>query len=641
LARAAVLIAVTIIAFLPATRAGYIWDDDDHIYNNTTLRSAEGLKQIWTEIGATPQYYPLTHTTFWLEYQLWGDSPTGYHINNILLHGLAVLLLWRLLKLMGIPGAWLVAALFAVHPMQVESVAWITERKNVLSGVCYLGSAFWFLRWAGTDHGLDMAPPPRRWYAGSLALYILALTSKTITCTLPAALLIVLWWKRGSVTRRNVLAVLPMFVLGLGFALLTVMMEQQVVGASGADWQYSLAERGLIAGRAWWHYPGKFIWPAPLIFIYPKWSIDAASVWPYVWPVGAGLLFLLLWGLREKIGRGPFAVVAFYSVTISPALGFINVYPMLFSFVADHFGYLACIGPAIGVAACGHLLVQHIGAARTGGVAAGGLVLLLAAMSAQRCMALYDAETLWRDTLAKNPDAWMAHNNLGLIHLNRAEHDTAKIHFQEVLRLRPNAVRAMNNLGSLRLLAGEPRKAQGYFEQAIEHEPDFVSARLNLCKTLFGQGQAQPASSHYLHALKVDPKVAEVEEQLALMLLNALGHEQANDFFDRAIQIRPQWVLLINEMAWILATNPDTARRDAGRAIELASRAADLSSGDDPNILDTLAAAHAASGDYVSAATIAKQAVELAEQQGDDALSVAIHSRLELYFRSKSFPQQR
>ena len=629
--RAIVLIAVTVVAFLPTVRAGYIWDDDDHVYNNPTLRSVEGLGQVWTEIGATPQYYPLTHTTFWLEYQLWGDAPAGYHINNILLHVIVSLLLWRVLVLLNVPGAWLAAVVFAVHPMQAESVAWITERKNVLSGVFYVASAWAFLRWVLPR--LDQPDKPRAGglYVLALLLYLFALMSKTITCTLPAGLLVVLWWKHGKLARREVLAVLPMLLLGLGFAIVTVLMEQHVVGAKGGEWEYSLVERGLIAGRALWFYPMKFVWPWPLIFIYPKWPVESGAVWQYLLPIAAMVTFITLWLLRRRIGRGPAAVAAFYAITISPALGFFNVYPMLFSFVADHFSYLACIGLSVGLVGGGSVLAQRLKMVRPASVLALLVVGVCTFLSSQRCLALQDAETLWQDTLAKNPGAWMAYNNLGLIHMNRGENELARKNFEQVLELRPNAVRAMNNLGSLSLMAGHLEEARDYFEQTVELEPNFVGARLNLSKTLLSLGQAQPASENYLHALEVDPKVGEVEEQLALILLNTLDAPDADAFFNRAIKARPDWVLLINEMAWLLATDSTRKSQSEISALKLATQAADLSGYTDPNILDTLAAAYAANGEYTEAITNAQKAKDLAERNGDFELSKEVARRLNTY----------
>ncbi|MCC7406854.1 MAG: tetratricopeptide repeat protein [Phycisphaeraceae bacterium] len=621
---------------MPAFRAGYVWDDDDHVYANPTLRSVAGLRQIWTDIGATPQYYPLTHTSFWLEYRVWGDAPGGYHATNIGLHALAALLLWRVLSVLKVPGAWLAAAVFAVHPIQVESVAWISERKNVLSGVFYLAAALQFLRWSPAGRDPDGGPPSRWVYASALGLYVLALLSKTVTCTLPAALLVVMWGRCGRVTRRDVWVLVPFFVVGIGLAMVTILMEREHVGATGAEWDYSWVERWLIAGRAVWFYPAKLVWPWPLTFMYPQWRIDPTAVWQHAFPAAAALVLVLLWALQQRIGRGPAAAAGFYVLSLFPALGFINVYPMRFSFVADHFSYLACIGLIAGGVAGLKMADERLGLGRWRGALAVVILAPLMALTADHCRDFKDAETLWRDTLAKNPGAWMAHNYLGLIEMRRGNRSAAASDFNQVLRIKPDDVRALSNLGSLALLAGDAGSARGYFERAIEHEPDFVGARLNLSKTLVSLRKIREASPHYLHALRVDPRTADVEGQLALVLLNGLDAPSADQFYEDAIRVRATWPQLINEMAWILATRPSADPRGADRSLELALRAASLA-GDDPNVLDTLAAAYAASGDYLNAVKQADAAIALAARQGLTALAEEIRGRRELYLRSEPY----
>src|SRR5687768_8817199 len=238
-------------------RGGFIWDDDDHVRNNATLRSAEGLLRIWSDPRSLPQYYPLTHTSFWIEYRLFGDSAGGYHIVNILLHTAAAILLWRVLVLLEVPAALLAACLFAIHPVQAESVAWITERKNLLSGVFYFAAALMYLksRTAWNRH-----------YMAAFVLFIAALLSKTVACSLPAALVLVIWWKRGRLTQKDWIALLPMFVVGAAMAFFTAHWEREWVRAIGPEWDYSFIDRILIAGRALWFYASKLVLPINLAF---------------------------------------------------------------------------------------------------------------------------------------------------------------------------------------------------------------------------------------------------------------------------------------------------------------------------------------------------------------------------------------
>src|SRR4051812_32714143 len=324
-----------LVVYQPVWNGGFLWDDAAHV-TRPDLRSLQGLWSIWFTPGATQQYYPLTHSFFWLQHRLWGDAPLGYHVVNLVLHASAAsmigLLLWRL----SIPGTYLVAAIFALHPIQVESVAWISEIKNTLSAVLYLASALAWLRFRDKrDAGS---------YALSLSLFVLALCSKTVTATLPAALLVIEWWRRRRLSwPRDVLPLVPFFVVGAAAGLATIWVERTLVGAEGVAFDFTPIERALIAGRALWFYAGKLFWPTNLVFIYPRWSVSEHMGWQYLYPAAAIAAIALAWMVRSR-SRGPLAGVLFFAGTLFPALGFFNVYPFLFSFVADHFQYLASLG---------------------------------------------------------------------------------------------------------------------------------------------------------------------------------------------------------------------------------------------------------------------------------------------------------
>ena len=328
------LLVMTLAAYLPAMRhGGFIWDDESYIINNKTLRDIPGLIDIWTDPEATPQYYPLVHTSYWIEYHLWGLDPTGYHVNNVLLHALGAILLWRVLKRLRIPGAWLAAALFAVHPVNVESAAWITERKNVLSIVFYLGAALAFIKWADAKEKGERKPSG---YILAFVLYICALLSKTVTASLPAALLLVAWWKNGIEPATGageekkggnrlfkwLPPLIPFFTAGLLLSGLTVWLEKHHVGAKGAEWNLSLIDRCLVAGRALWFYIGKLLWPSKLCFNYPRWDIDATAWWQYLFPLAFAALLVLLWVFRKRIGRGPLVALLFSPARFSPLSDF-------------------------------------------------------------------------------------------------------------------------------------------------------------------------------------------------------------------------------------------------------------------------------------------------------------------------------
>src|ERR1039458_2811048 len=257
------LVLATLMAYQPAWHGQRLWDDEAHL-TQPELRSLNGLARIWTDVGATQQYYPLSFTAFWVQHRLWDDSILGYHLVNILLHCLSAMLFLTILRQLEAPGAWLAAALFALHPVHVESVAWMSQLKNTLSGLLYLSSVLAYLGFDRTrKKGL---------YALALGLFVLALLSKTATVTLPAALLVVFWWKRGRLSwKQDALPLVPFFVAGLAAGLVTVLLERSLYGARGAEFGFPFIERCLIAGHAIWFHLGKLLWPADLLFIYPRW----------------------------------------------------------------------------------------------------------------------------------------------------------------------------------------------------------------------------------------------------------------------------------------------------------------------------------------------------------------------------------
>ncbi len=306
---AIVLVAITANAYAPVFRCGYIWDDDSYVTRNATLESADGLRRIWFDLGATPQYYPLVFTSFWIEYQLFGHNPAVSHAVNVLLHCASAVLVWRVLRRLGLPepAAWLAGLIFGVHPVHVESVAWITERKNVLSGVCYLGALLAYLRFDQRAEATSEPPDAWHrwgWYALALLLFAAALLSKTVTATLPLVILLVTWYRYRRLTPADFARVLPMILLGIAFGAITVWVEQHQVGAVGQDFDLSPVERVLLAGRAVWFYAGKLLWPWPLVFIYPRWHIDDTVAWQYLFPAAALALVLALWRCAAASAAG-------------------------------------------------------------------------------------------------------------------------------------------------------------------------------------------------------------------------------------------------------------------------------------------------------------------------------------------------
>jgi tetratricopeptide (TPR) repeat protein len=501
-ALALLLVVATLLAYLPALNAGFVWDDDANISRNLPLRTLQGLWALWFEPGATTQYYPMVYTTFWIEYAIWQLDPMGYHVVNVLLHGASAVVLWRLLAFLGLPAAWFAAAVFALHPVHVESVAWITERKNLLSGLFYLSAAHAYLVFAlgpGDPSGRAVRTDGARahWlaYALALLLFVCALLSKVVTATLPAVLLLLVWWKRARLGARDLLYAIPLFALTLPIGLLTLSMEKYVGVHLGWEWTPSIVDRGLIAGRALWFYASKLAWPRDLTFVYPRWEIDASVAWQYLFPLAAAAVIIALFLARRRIGRGPVVGVLCFAGTLAPTLGVLEVYFFRFSYVADHWQYLASIGLiAVCVGASGRALALLPAPAARAGVVAGVLVLLVLGVATWRqSRVYYDAETLWRDSLAKNPDCAMAEYNLGHYLSAAGRIDEAVPHCERSIQLDPRYAEAHNNLGFALYLLGRSGEAITHYRSSLAIDASSTTAHWNLADALAEQGRIDEA----------------------------------------------------------------------------------------------------------------------------------------------------
>ena len=512
-ASAGTIAVLTALAYLPALGAGFVWDDPDYILNNPTLRSPDGLARMWTDRHALPQWYPLVHTTFWVEYQLWGTNPAGYHAVNVALHALSAIVLWRLLKRINLPGAWLAACLFAIHPVQVESVAWVTERKNVLSGLLYLLSMFAYVR--AIDLRDEAAPrdaPALNGYATSFAFFLGALFSKTVTATLPAALLLVIWWKAGRIRARDVGWLVPFFAVGIVLALNTAHLEQVRVGATGHEWQYADTKLGdflartIIAGKALWFYAWKLVWPAELAFIYERWAIDWRDPVQYAYPLAALLVIVALFLLRHRIGRGPVVAVLFFAGTLFPALGFFNVFPHRYAFVADHFQYLASIGLlALAVALVARGIRRFNFPVRA--LVAMLLVLPLVVLTYAQALVYENPITLWADTVLKSPHNWMPWTNLGNTLVAQRRYSEAMPYYEKALELAPHVDDVQYNAGHLRARQGRFREAEQHFRRAVEIKPTYLPAWESLGDLYADElNEPQKAIEAYERAIAIAPQ---------------------------------------------------------------------------------------------------------------------------------------
>ncbi|MFQ5455070.1 MAG: tetratricopeptide repeat protein [Nitrospirota bacterium] len=534
------IILITVIVYLPAVKGGFIWDDDDYVTENSNLRNVEGLKKIWLDPISLPQYYPMVFTTFWIEYHIWQTNPIGYHLTNVTLHALCAVLLWIILQYLHLPCAWLTAIIFAIHPVHVESVAWITERKNLLSGLFYLSSLLVYIRFAGLDKSTLYK---RQWslYCLSLGLFICALLSKTVTASLPAVIMLLLWWKRDSILRQEIILLLPFFLIGAIMGIITVWIEINHVGAQGKEWMFSLTDRTLIAGRALWFYFSKIVWPAPLMFIYPRWNIDSNIWWQYLYPLGAITIIaglFLLYRYRFT-GKSPLAAVSIFYVTLSPALGFINIYPFRYSFVADHFQYLASI--SLIVLFTGILTWYKNRYKVINTIISLLIVCILGILTWRQGYIYQDQETLWRDTLKKNPSAFIAHNNLGIILSEQGKSEEAIAHYMKALQFKSDREKAHNNLGLVLAEQGKVKDAIIHYREALQIKGDYADAHYNLGVILSKQGKMEEAIAHYMKVLKINPDNDIVYNSIGVALAKLGRIKEASAYFSKAVQINPDF----------------------------------------------------------------------------------------------------
>jgi len=532
LANWALLFCATLAAYGPALAGGVLWDDDAHI-TKPALQSLQGLWRIWFDLGATQQYYPLLHTAFWMEHQMWGDSVLGYHLVNVALHAGSACLVVLIMRRLAVRGAWLGGFLFALHPVCVEAVAWISEQKSTLSAIFYLGAAFAYLHFDRSRR--------RSLYGIALALFVMALLSKTVTATLPAVLLVVFWWQRGRIEwKRDVLPLLPWFAAGVAAGLFTAWVERTYIGAQGMDFSLTLLQRILLAGRVLCFYAWKVLWPVNLIFTYPHWNIDTRVWWQYLFPLGVLALFIgLCFAARYR--RGPLAGFMIFAGTLFPALGFLNVYPFVYSYVADHFQYLAMLGILIPLASSLSLTMARTSWERAGRVA---IPLVLGLLTWRQSGMYRDGETLYRETLARNPASWMARNNLGAVLAQTGRVPEAIADYEAALQLKPDYAQAHSNLASALLhIPGRAQDAIGQYEVALRLRPDSAELHGNLGTALLQiPGRLADAIVQYETALRMKPDSAEAHFNLAGALSQAGRLAEAIPEYETALRLQPDYV---------------------------------------------------------------------------------------------------
>jgi tetratricopeptide (TPR) repeat protein len=563
------LIGLVFVAYSQVVHFDFIWDDEAHLTQNPCVTGPLGLKEIWTTTRAV--YYPLVLTTFWALHKIVGLAPWPYHALNVVIHAISAVLLWRVLRQLNVTGAWLAAALWALHPVLVQSVAWVTELKNTQSGLFYLLSILCFLKFDAQERERG------RWWRWSLALlfFIFAIFSKPSTVMLPVALALCLWWRKGRIRPADLASIVPFALVSAAASAWTIWEQKFHAGAIGAEWSQTPLERLIIAGRAVWFYAGKLSWPHPLIFIYPRWLIDSKQVAAYL-PLAAVFAGLAILLSISGTWRRPVLFAVLYFVTaLFPVLGFFNVYFFRYSFVSDHFQYLASMAPLALAGAAISVTIDRLRWKSVLRPAFGGAILVVLGVLTWRQTSMYrDLVTLYTKTLAENPQCWMAHYNLGIVLRGRGETEQAISHYRAAIALRPDYAEAHynlarlladkgdsddaiahyekallvnpadaeahNNLGAALFESGRLTEAIGHYERALDIRPNHPGASLNLANALLFKGDIDGAIVHYLAGLASSPDQPDAQYNVANALLRKGRTDEAIVHYKKAIELMPQ-----------------------------------------------------------------------------------------------------
>lgn len=616
-----VLLALVLAVYRPLLPGSFLMDDRRLVEtDNPLVNGRAGPLSIWFQAD-----FALSTFAFWLQWLAWGQNPAGYHAVNLALHASSAVLVWRLLARLEIPGAWLAAAIFAVHPVGGATVGRIAELKNTLSLPFFLLSFWSFLRYE--------AVPPRAaagaWWLGcSLAAFALALLAKTSTVMLPVLLLACAIWQRGRLTRLDWLRTSPFFVLAAAFGCMSVWFQkhQALAGLSLAP--HSFWERLAIAGRAFWFYLGTALWPVHLNLVYPQWKFDATSPTAFVPLLLCGAAVLLCWRFRRSWGRHLLFGLGCFAVALYPAFGFFDAQFLTKWQVADHLQYLPLIAP-VALAAAALTLLPGAALFRSVAVA---LLALLSVLTFQRARVFATQESLFRDTVAGNPAAWGVQNDLATMLGARGEMAAALAHVQASLRANPEYPDAHVNFGRILLQQGRFKEAEDQFLAALKTEPNHAEAHRSLGRLLAQQGKPVPALRHLRVALLFQPDIRTRLDYAALL-------RQTGDYRGTAEQFRlvlhdqPDSVETLNNLAWLLATCPDPAARDGAEAVRCAERASRLPAPRGMCVPGTLAAAYAEAGRYAEAVATAEKALQEETAAGDMRFA-ALNTQLLAYYRA-------
>jgi len=529
--RVALLAILAVVAYLPALRAGFIWDDRLLLTESDLIKSPNGWLRLW--FGAeSPDYFPVTYTTFWLEYRLWALNPLGYHLVNVLLHAASSIVLWRVLLRLGVPAAWFAAVLFAVHPVNAATVAWVAERKNTLSMLFYLSAAIFYFRAEAGRRRSD--------YAVSLGFFLLALLSKTSVVMLPPVLLLCAWWQRGCISRTDLRRTIPFFALSLAAGLVTVWFQNHnVINEFEIDLG-DFSTRLVRAGCAVSFYAGQLVFPWNLSLLYPRWDVHASSLhWilPALLPLAVMLAAAFF---RRSWGRPVLFAMGYFLLSLLPVLGFLRMYYFRLSPVADQWLYIPGIGILALAAAAGMAATRRWPLARS--CIAGAIVAALAVQTWQRAVVMQSSGTLWADVLRRDPSSWTAELNLAIHDLSQGGRESALAHARRAAELEPGFVESYLNLGAIFDVNGLGAESIAAYRKAIDLKPGYAQAHNELAIALEGQGRTDEAVREYREAVRLRPANDQFQLNLGALLFKHGRYDEAIPAFREVVRLRPDSV---------------------------------------------------------------------------------------------------
>lgn len=577
---ALLLTVIVLLAYTPVYRAGFVWDDDTYLTENMLLRSADGLAKIWTKPSANVEghYWPMVYTVFWINYHLWGFAPFWYHVQNVLLHAVNVILLWALLRQLSVPGAWLAAAVFALHPVHVESVAWIIELKDVLSGMFYLSSLLLYSHFVERCTGKVDRIRLLSFYVPSLVLFACAMLSKSIAVSLPVAIIVCLWWKREPLVARDLLPTFPFFIIA------AVMIALEFWALSSVDslkHGLGLVDRVLIAGRAICFYMAKLAWPSELMLIYPRWQINWREAFQYFFPLAVAGVPAVLWLRRDRWGKGPFVGAVYFCLTLAPILGLIDHDYMAHSFVADRFQYLASVGPIVLFATGAGWLVRRLipEMLRPATVAAAVLLLVLGTMTWRRAALFEGIEPLFQHNVDRNPSSHAAQHNLGIALSRKGMTEEAIEHYKKAIEINAKYEVAHNSLGSVLLGQGKIEEAIEHYKKAIEINPKYADPWNNLGNICSSRGRYKEAIAFFTKAIAIKPHLAAAHNNLGNAYKSIGNYKEAMASYEKATTIDPNSAEINFNVGLFLTVrgDHDKARPYLRKALSLAGESGNQS----------------------------------------------------------------